>query len=202
LIFDAVGNLYGTTRFGGNISSSCTYSLGCGLVFEVSPPGGGGAWTETVLYTFTGGSDGSIPFAGVIFDAKGNLYGTTLEGGADSGGVVFELPPPNFTISASPEVVVLPPGGSVTSTITTVAEDGFDSAITLSASGQPSGLAVSFHQNPIPAPGSGSSTMTMKMGSQQKNKCYPITVTGTGAGVTRTTRVQMWVGTPTGGGCL
>jgi hypothetical protein len=98
--------------------------------------------------------------------------------------------------------VVLPPGGSVESTITTAAVGSFDSAVTLSATGQPSGLAVSFHQNPIPAPGSGSSTMTMKMGPLLKPGCYPITMTGAGGGLTRTTTVQMWVGAPTGRSCL
>jgi serine protease AprX len=109
---------------------------------------------------------------------------------------------PSFIISVSPGVVVIPPGGSVDSTITTAAVGAFDSAITLSATGQPSGLAVSFHPNPIPAPGSGSSTMTMKMGPLLKAGCYPITVKGTGASLTRTTILQMWVGAPTGKNCL
>jgi uncharacterized repeat protein (TIGR03803 family) len=84
LVFDAQGNLYGTTIGGG--------PGGHGTVFELSPASGGG-WTETVLYGFTGAQDGSGPFATVIFDAQGNLYGTTEEGGAHGYGVVFELTP-------------------------------------------------------------------------------------------------------------
>lgn len=75
LVFDTAGNLYGTTNFGG--SSNC--NMGCGTVFELIH--GSGGWTETVLYTFTGGSDGGEPSARVRFDAAGNLYGTTLQGG-------------------------------------------------------------------------------------------------------------------------
>ena len=65
---DAAGNLYGTMTEGG------TY--GAGMVFELSPSGGG-AWTETVLWSFGNGSDGQFPESGVIMDAAGNLYGTT-----------------------------------------------------------------------------------------------------------------------------
>jgi len=78
------GNLYGTTLFGGGSGSGC-FGSGCGVVFKLSPSG-----TETVLHSFAG-SDGALPFAGLIADRLGNLYGTTLNGGASNGGVVFEL---------------------------------------------------------------------------------------------------------------
>lgn len=88
VIQDADGSLYGTTGNGGN--KSCYFGYGCGTVFRVSKTG-----KETVLYRFTGGADGAYPQAGVILDAKGNLYGTTSEGGdttCQSGcGVVFRL---------------------------------------------------------------------------------------------------------------
>jgi uncharacterized repeat protein (TIGR03803 family) len=85
LIFDASGNLYGTTEQGGE-----TYD---GVVFELSP-GGGGEWSETILYSFTDSSNGGLlPYSGVVFDGAGNLYGTTLGGGANSAGTVFELSP-------------------------------------------------------------------------------------------------------------
>jgi uncharacterized repeat protein (TIGR03803 family) len=92
LIFDTAGNLYSTTRGGG----SGTCKNGCGTVFELSP-GSGGAWTETVLYSFAGVPDGSNPFAGVIFDGSGNLYGTTQSGGKKNDGVIFKLTPSNGT---------------------------------------------------------------------------------------------------------
>jgi uncharacterized repeat protein (TIGR03803 family) len=83
LVFDAQGNIYGTTAAGG--------ANGQGVVFELSPSSGG--WTKSVLYNFAGGRDGSAPYSGVIFDAAGNLYGTTTLGGAHSVGTVYELTP-------------------------------------------------------------------------------------------------------------
>jgi uncharacterized repeat protein (TIGR03803 family) len=95
LILDAAGNLYGTTPYGGNFGKACA-SLGCGVVFKVTPAG-----QEVVLYTFVGGADGQSPMSSLVRDGKGNLYGTTSTGG-DVGnvwcrvqqngcGVVFEL---------------------------------------------------------------------------------------------------------------
>ncbi len=78
--FDKKGNLYGATYEGG--------AYGYGTVFELKHTNGG--WTESVLYNFTGGSDGSLPEAGIILDERGNLYGTTYQGGTGYG-VVFEL---------------------------------------------------------------------------------------------------------------
>jgi hypothetical protein len=93
LISDAKGNLYGTTDLGGDGFGGSAGAYGCGVVFELSPPANGtGSWTETVLYNFAGG-DGCNPNGGMIFDAKGNLYGTA-SGGSAGGGVVFELSPP------------------------------------------------------------------------------------------------------------
>jgi uncharacterized repeat protein (TIGR03803 family) len=80
VIFDANGNLYGTTYTGGSANCHVNDDGGCGTVFELTPSASG--WTETVLYRFTGGTDGANPGPGsLIFDEKGNLYGTTLYGG-------------------------------------------------------------------------------------------------------------------------
>jgi uncharacterized repeat protein (TIGR03803 family) len=85
LIFDKAGNLYGTTIFGG--------ANGYGTVFELTPKAGGG-WTEKILHSFNdSGKDGYYPYAGLIFDDSGNLYGTTQDGGARTLGTVFELTP-------------------------------------------------------------------------------------------------------------
>ena len=84
LIFDAAGNLYGTTTFGGH--------YGFGVVFELMP-NADGSWTEKVLHHFTGGKDGRQPYAGLIFDQAGSLYSTTYLGGLYGCGTAFELTP-------------------------------------------------------------------------------------------------------------
>ncbi len=81
--FDAAGNLYGTTSAGG------TY--GYGIVFRLKPSKSG--WTESVLHDFQNSSDGAVPYAGLIFDKLGNLYGAATEGGTGGGGTVFQLTP-------------------------------------------------------------------------------------------------------------
>jgi uncharacterized repeat protein (TIGR03803 family) len=101
LVLDPAGNLYGITGYGGIDGCYVVSGLGCGVVFELSPPAlPGGTWTYTLLYTFcsvvVGGTceDGAIPYAGLTLGASGNLYGTTSEGGSGvGGGTVFELSP-------------------------------------------------------------------------------------------------------------
>jgi uncharacterized repeat protein (TIGR03803 family) len=80
VIADKSGNLYGTTTYGGADNA--------GVVFKLAPNG-----TETVLYTFTGGSDGGYPYGALVFDKAGNLYGTTCCGGTNGLGNVFKLTP-------------------------------------------------------------------------------------------------------------
>jgi uncharacterized repeat protein (TIGR03803 family) len=85
VVLDAKGHLYGTTESGG---------VGNGVVFELSPPSPGSTkWPETVIHTFTGGSDGVAPLGGVTFDGFGNLIGTTSVGGITNDGIIFELTP-------------------------------------------------------------------------------------------------------------
>jgi len=82
LVPDAAGNVYGTTFFGG---SGCP-PYGCGTVFKVNSAG-----KETVLYSFTGKPDAEYPYAGLVRDSAGNLYGTTINGGATGWGTVFKV---------------------------------------------------------------------------------------------------------------
>lgn len=86
LVFDSAGNLYGTTFLGG--------AWGIGTVFQLSR-GSDGTWTEKTIHSFdpNGGTDGTYPHSGLIFDAAGNLYGTTNGGGTFGNGVVYELSP-------------------------------------------------------------------------------------------------------------
>jgi uncharacterized repeat protein (TIGR03803 family) len=97
LVLDAAGNIFGTTPTGGD-KTACNRH-GCGVVFELSPTMAGG-WKYTGLYAFTGGTDGGVPYAGLVIDSSGNLYGTTNQGGPSTGtgcssgcGVVFEFSP-------------------------------------------------------------------------------------------------------------
>jgi uncharacterized repeat protein (TIGR03803 family) len=83
LVQDRSGNLYGTTSGGGT-------GNGDGTVFKLTHTAQG--WKETLLHSFQG-PDGSIPITGLVFNAKGNLYGTTQEGGANSEGTIFKLTP-------------------------------------------------------------------------------------------------------------
>lgn len=99
----------------------------------------------------------------------------------------------SFTISASPTTLTIGTGNQGSSTITTAVTGGFNSPITLSASGVPSGTTVSFGTNPIPSPGSGNSTMTITVGASTAPGTYPITVTGNGGGVQQNTTVTLTV---------
>jgi len=115
LAFDSNGAMYGTTASGGT-----SYN---GTVFQLVPPTvPGGAWTENVLYRFTGGNDGRQPSTGVVFGQDGALYGTTYNGGgtlqACGGGcgVVFKLTPPAVA------------GGAWTESVLYAFQGGYDGA--------------------------------------------------------------------------
>jgi len=92
LVFDSHGNLYGSTKSGGSDDN--------GTVFKLTP-GGSGAWTEIVVHSFTGGSDGSQPLSGIALDASGHLYGTASAGGLNGGGVAFSMGGGNLPGGAS-----------------------------------------------------------------------------------------------------
>jgi uncharacterized repeat protein (TIGR03803 family) len=87
LVMDAAGNLYGATVFGGTATPNQD-----GVVFKLTP-GLNNKWTETVLYNFSGGSDGGGLYGTIVSDAAGNLYGTGIDGGAHRHGVVYEVIP-------------------------------------------------------------------------------------------------------------
>src|SRR5271165_5114319 len=105
-------------------------------------------------------------------------------------------PSQSFTLSASPASLSVVQGNQGTSTITSTISGGFNSAISLSASGAPSGTTVSFNPNSIPAPGSGNSTMTITVGSSTPTGTYPITVTGNGGGIQQNATVTLSVVAP------
>lgn len=100
VVLGANGALYGTTASGGR--------HGLGTVFELTPPASsGGAWSETLLYNFTGSNgDGNGPWAGVLIGPNGALYGTTTAGGSSNLGTVFQLTPPATPGGAWTETVL------------------------------------------------------------------------------------------------
>jgi uncharacterized repeat protein (TIGR03803 family) len=102
LIMDTNGNLYGTTYEGG--------ASDYGAVFELkAPKSSSGTYSEKILHSFGSSSDGYNPYAGLIMDTNGNLYGTTYEGGANGYGTVFELANSSGTYS---EKILYSFGGS------------------------------------------------------------------------------------------
>ncbi|HLX85879.1 MAG TPA: choice-of-anchor tandem repeat GloVer-containing protein [Terriglobales bacterium] len=102
VIFDGAGNLYGTTDQGG--------TDGFGVVYELTPQGT--SWTETVLHSFAGGTDGADPDGVLVMDSAGNLYGTTYQGGTGNKGTVFEVSPSGG--SWTEKVIYNTPNGTVT----------------------------------------------------------------------------------------
>jgi uncharacterized repeat protein (TIGR03803 family) len=90
VILDRTGSIYGTTRYGGNGTCSAYGYSGCGTVFKLQLSGT--TWSESVLHSFSVGKNGEDPAAGLVFNAKGDLYGTTAEGG-NGCGTVFKLTP-------------------------------------------------------------------------------------------------------------
>jgi uncharacterized protein YceK len=95
LVFDANGNLYGTTFLGGTGTCVFYQFSGCGTVFKLTP--GSNGWHKTTLYNFTGGDDGEFPNGNaLVIDSLGNLYGATLGGapyGSSGYGTIYEIHP-------------------------------------------------------------------------------------------------------------
>jgi len=160
-----------------------------GFINPIIYPLGLGSGYGTDFHDITSGGNGYSAVAGYdLATGWGSPNGTglinALAGTSSS---------PNFTISAAPPSVSVVQGNKGTSTITTGVSGGFSSAIALSATGQPTGVTVTFNPQSIPAPGSGSSTMTITVASTTATGTYPITVTGTGGSVTQATTVTLTV---------
>jgi hypothetical protein len=162
----------------------CT-GAGCTSFFRVAVATG-------TTYSDTGlGPDSTFEYRVRATDAAGNLSAysnvvsaTTLTSGS-----------PNFTLSSSPGSLILAPGNQGSSTITSTISNGFSNAVSLTASGVPSGTTVSFNPSTIAAPGGGTSTMSVTVGSGTAIGSYTITVTGNGGGIQQTATVTLTVGT-------
>jgi subtilase family serine protease len=150
----------------------------------------------TDFHDITSGTSGS-------FSAVTGYDLVTGWGSPNGTGLINALAPtatsPTFTLSASPASVSVVQGSSGASTITTSAIDGFNSAVALTASGQPAGVTLSFSTTSIAAPGSGTSTLTLAVASTTAAGNYTITITGAGGGITQTATVLLTVTAPTVG---
>lgn len=129
VVLDAQGNLYGATSFGGNGGTNC-FGGSCGTVYQLVPSAkAGGAWTENMLYNFTGVTnqqDGELPNGGLTMDAQDNLFGVTTYGGTGGCivlggvagcGIVYEISPPSV------------PGGTWTKTTIYSFQGGADGQV-------------------------------------------------------------------------
>jgi kumamolisin len=160
-----------------------------GFINPLIYPIGLGSGYDTAFHDITSGSNGYPAVTGYdLATGWGSPNGAGL-----INALVGAATTPTFTISASPTSLSVAAGSSGTSTITTAVLNGFDSAIALSASGQPTGVTVSFNPTSIAAPGSGTSTMTLAVASTTTPGTYTITVSGTGGGVSQTTTVTLTV---------
>jgi subtilase family serine protease len=149
---------------------------------------GAGSSYSTDFHDITSGSNGDSATVG--FDLATGW-------GSPMVGLINTLAPPpssgGFSMSVSPSTVSVAQGGTGTSSITTTLSGSFNSAITLSASGQPTGVTLAFNPNPIPAPGAGTSTVTITVAATTATGTYSITVTGTGASTTHTAMITLTV---------
>lgn len=138
VIFDNSGNLYGTGQEGGG-------SGGLGTVFELTPSGS--AWRLNVLHVFQDPMYGTSPFAGVIFDNSGNLYGTTVSDGSGHGGTVFELSPSNGQWTITLLYALVGNGGSEASLVMDGAGNLYGTTFFDGAFGDGSVFKLTHHQD-------------------------------------------------------
>jgi subtilase family serine protease len=192
-------NLYGGTSFAAPMWAGYLALANQQAVSNGAPTLG---FINPALYSIGLGSNYDADFHDVT--SGGNTDGTTVGydlstgwGSPKGSALIAALSgAPNFTIFASRSSVSLAQGRSGRLTVTTTISGGFDSSIALSATGQPTGVTITFNPTSIAAPGSGTSTMTLAVASTTKTGKYTITVAGAGGGITQTTKVTLTVTTP------
>jgi uncharacterized repeat protein (TIGR03803 family) len=167
---DQAGKVYGTTTAGG--------AKGFGTVYKLSPgkwkdryPG----WTEKILYSFKSGKDGNGPWAGIVFDAAGNIYGTTTGGGKSGNGTVFELVAPVGAGSYKEKVLWSFNGTNGENPYGSLILDKAGNLYGTTPLGGPSGYGVVFEVNPSPAV----TTTTLTSSPNPSNYGQAVTFTAT-----------------------
>ena len=179
-----------TTTISGGFNSAISLSasgMPTGVTISFNPP--------TIPAPGSGNSTMTIS---VVKFTRTGTYPITVSG--NGGGIQRQTTvtltvaaPSDFNLSASPGTVTIVQGKQGTSTITSTVSGGFNSSISLSATGMPSGTTVIFNPQPIPAPGSGNSTMTITVATNSPTGTYLLTVTGNGGGVLRNVLVNLTV---------
>jgi kumamolisin len=189
---------------GNSGTSTITTAVSGGFDSAIALTASGAPTGVTVSFSPTSiAAPGSGTSTATFAVASGTATGTytiTVSGTGDSithtatvSLTVTSAPVPAFTIAASPTSVSVAQGASGSSTITTAVSGGFDSAVALTASGQPTGVTATFSPTSIAAPGSGTSTLTLAVASTTVTGTYTITVTGTGGSLTHTATVTLTV---------
>ncbi len=199
-------NSYGGTSFAAPMWAGYIALVNQQLVANGSSTIG---FINPTIYQQNVGSQYAADFHDITSGTSGSYsavtgYDLVTGWGSPSAGLIAALTggsssSPSFSIFASPGSVSVLQGQNGSSTISTTVSGGFNSAIALSATGQPSGVTVGFNPTSIAAPGSGSSTMSIGVASTVAAGTYTITVTGTGGGITHTTTVSLTVTAPGSG---
>jgi uncharacterized membrane protein len=178
-----------STTVSGGFNSAISLSvsgLPSGVTASFSSSSFAAPGTGSSTLTFTASTTAAVGTANVTVTATGAGVTHTVTIG-------LTVVAPDFTVVASPASLSVAQGTSGSSTITTAAVGGFNAAVSLSASGLPSGVTASFNPASIAAPGNGSSTLTFAASSTATTGTTTVTVTATGGGVTHTTTIALTV---------
>lgn len=181
-----------STTVSGGFNSAISLSasgLPAGVTASFNPSSIGAPGSGSSTLTFSASSTATTGTTNVTINANGGgiTHTTTISL------TITATATPSFSLSASPTSVSVAQGNSGTSTISTSVSGGFNSAISLSASGLPSGVTASFNPGSIAAPGNGSSTLTLSASSTATTGTTNVTVTASGGGITHTVTISLTV---------
>lgn len=181
-----------TTAVSGGFNSAISLStsgMPSGVTANFSPSSIAAPGSGSSTLTFTASSTATTGTANVTVTASGGGVSHILTVPLTINAVTA----PDFTMSASPASLSLAQGSAGSSTITTAVKGGFNSALSLSASGLPTGVTASFNPSSIAAPGNGNSTLTFTASSTATTGTTNVTVTASGGGVTHTATVPLTI---------
>ncbi len=185
-----------STTISGGFNSAVSLSasgLPAGVTASFSPASIAAPGSGSSTVTFTASSTATVGTVSVTVTATGGTVTHTTTVAL----TVSAPATPNFTMSAAPASVSVAQASTATSAITTAVSGGFNSAVSLSASGLPAGVTASFSPASIAAPGSGTSTLTFTASATATTGTVNVTVTGTGGTVTHTTTIALTVSATT-----